>query len=140
MGFSDSATKNAEVWAALAGLTIFFTMTVAFRVRLKSLKISGKSLWLLLPVYCLTALLKISVFERTRILCRTLWFKGVAVLWLFISLLISSLHEAEIIKALIEEPEFVHPKNFSSVLRLNYSMLLLEKHPNFYKKTSDFVS
>ena len=55
-------------------------------------------------------------------------------LWLFISFLISSLYEADMTQALIVEP-FDHPFDFASILRLNYTILLLEKHPEFYNKT-----
>jgi len=126
-----------EVWAALAGLIALFTLTVAFWVYLKRSSISVKLVFLRLLEFCLTALLRISVLDRTQIICQTFRFNGAAVLWLFISFLVSSLYEADMTQALIVEPEFDHPFDFASVLQLHYTIMLLEKHPDFYNKTTD---
>ena len=66
-------------------------------------------------------------------------FKGIAVLWLFISLLVSNLYEAKMTEALIVEPEFDHPKDFASLLHLHYTKLLFEKHIKFYNESSEYV-
>jgi len=59
-----------EVWAALASLIVSFTLTVALWVRLKRSSFSGESVFLRLPEYCLAALLRISMFDRTQTFCR----------------------------------------------------------------------
>jgi len=92
-----------------------------------------------ITVYCLTALLRISTLDRMQNVCQASWFKGIAVLWLFISLLVSNLYEAKMTEALIVEPDFDHPKDFASLLHLNYTKLLIEKHIKFYNESSEYV-
>ena len=116
-----------KVWVLLLGTTSFITFCVGIRMALTKLRISCY-LVLNLWIDCWAVLLRVSSIP-VKIVVNSFWLKSVCVFWLFVGILISNLYEAKVTQLMIMEPEFDCPEDLESLIRSNYTILVLLKFP-----------